>query len=95
MQIPVDATKEELEDAKIKKDTKGAPFNPKLLNPARVRFCFECNAYKPPRAHHCRDCGVYVKRSFNDGGALTNFDRAESSVFLSCTDISACSTGEI
>ncbi|KAI8375817.1 DHHC palmitoyltransferase-domain-containing protein [Blakeslea trispora] len=26
------------------------------------RFCKKCNAYKPPRAHHCRQCGQCVLR---------------------------------
>jgi hypothetical protein len=56
--IPPDATKEQLEAAKVKKDGAHAPFDPEIFNPNRVRFCFVCNAYKPPRAHHCRDCNV-------------------------------------
>jgi hypothetical protein len=58
--MPPGATKEELEEAKIKRDARSTPFNPKIFNPDRVRWCFECNAYKPPRAHHCRDCKVFV-----------------------------------
>lgn len=55
--IPPDATKEQLEAAKVKKEGH-TPFDPEIFNPNRVRFCFVCNAYKPPRAHHCRDCNV-------------------------------------
>ena len=26
----------------------------------RQRWCRKCEAFKPPRAHHCRTCGRYV-----------------------------------
>lgn len=31
----------------------------------RPRFCRSCNAYKPPRAHHCRQCKRSVDRAFD------------------------------
>lgn len=32
------------------------------LNPEKIRFCFHCKAFKPPRAHHCGDCNKCVYR---------------------------------
>lgn len=26
----------------------------------RLRWCTKCDAVKPPRAHHCKQCGRYV-----------------------------------
>ncbi|KAI8620445.1 DHHC palmitoyltransferase-domain-containing protein [Chytriomyces sp. MP71] len=28
----------------------------KKSTPATLRFCRECNAFKPPRTHHCSEC---------------------------------------
>lgn len=30
----------------------------------RQRWCRKCEAFKPPRAHHCRTCGRWVPFSF-------------------------------
>ena len=26
----------------------------------KLQYCHRCEAYKPPRAHHCRICDAYV-----------------------------------
>jgi len=39
-----DSEEEDTEDAKLKKG---------------MRWCKKCEAIKPPRAHHCRQCGRY------------------------------------
>ncbi|CAM9319904.1 unnamed protein product, partial [Discosporangium mesarthrocarpum] len=33
-----------------------------LLGSAEGTFCHQCQAYKPPRAHHCRHCNICVSR---------------------------------
>ena len=30
----------------------------------RQRWCRKCEAFKPPRAHHCKTCGRYIPLSF-------------------------------
>lgn len=30
----------------------------------RVQYCRRCEAFKPPRSHHCRHCDAYVERVY-------------------------------
>jgi len=35
----------------------------KLKLKKRMRWCKKCDALKPPRAHHCKQCGRYAHKS--------------------------------
>eukprot|EP00727_Mastigamoeba_balamuthi_P014667 m51a1_g9826 hypothetical protein (303) ;mRNA; f:1913407-1914905 len=63
--VPPEATEQELAEAR----EAGSQAPTKLPRPVRaeaarrkVRYCGKCRAFKPPRAHHCRECDRCVLR---------------------------------
>lgn len=42
--------------------------------PKEGRWCRKCDAYKPPRAHHCKDCGRYVGERYSLFSNSTDYD---------------------
>lgn len=41
--------------------TRAAPL-PGWRGRAVARYCHSCNIWRPPRAHHCAECGACVER---------------------------------
>eukprot|EP01128_Nolandella_sp_AFSM9_P001005 TRINITY_DN11120_c0_g1_i1.p1 TRINITY_DN11120_c0_g1~~TRINITY_DN11120_c0_g1_i1.p1 ORF type:complete len:341 (+),score=33.77 TRINITY_DN11120_c0_g1_i1:56-1078(+) len=58
---PPGITEEETEQAKMRARV-GPSLPKKITDFYRHRWCRDCNAFKPPRAHHCRDLGHCVPR---------------------------------
>ena len=48
----------------------GSPNKKASTAPARQRWCRKCEAYKPPRAHHCKVCMRYIQFSMEGSSAV-------------------------
>jgi len=58
--MPVGATDEELEDAKDPDKDEKNVSNLQFEHFYRPKWCLYCQAFKPPRAHHCREWNACV-----------------------------------
>jgi len=59
--VPPDSTEEELDEGRKLAPAKEATgIRDKFARAAdsfdKVRYCTRCKSFKPPRAHHCKDC---------------------------------------